>query len=493
VFAELAARTGREVVILDQRGTGRSRPLLTCGDAPVDAACAAASARRGAPVTAFGVDANADDVADLVRALGARRAHVWGQSFGSGLAIVLAHRHPGVLASLTLEAVDRPASATAGPRAFVAALRAVDAACARQRACLHRTGGNLYHRAVSAAAALAARPLATAAGPVDGDRFVLAVETLLEVARGSSQAPDLVGAAARGDAVVTGQLVLLAEGQPLPGGTFGTLMNAAMNCSEAATTPGAVRRANAGLPAAFGVLVRRAVEQYATTCTRIGRRQDRDAQARPRAGAPVLVVNGVLDPNTGLQAAELVARDFPRATLLRVAGSGHFPVIRGNSCTLPVLARFVVRPDKHPSAPCASAPPSLSAPPPPLTATRTGPVRVEDAAGAFTARGPVSWWSTGSGLFLSADGAAVSVARTAGTAQAALSDLLAALQLPADSPRTATPGGWIAVQVADPARGLTVAAVRAAPDGVRLLAVTAPPNLAAPANTLVVEPLLSAP
>src|SRR5919202_1872319 len=116
VFAELAARTGREVVILDQRGTGRSRPLLTCGDAPVDAACAAASARRGAPVTAFGVDANADDVADLVRALGARRAHVWGQSFGSGLAIVLAHRHPGVLASLTLEAVDRPASATASPR-----------------------------------------------------------------------------------------------------------------------------------------------------------------------------------------------------------------------------------------------------------------------------------------------------------------------------------------------------------------------------------------
>jgi hypothetical protein len=265
---------------------------------------------------------------------------------------------------------------------------------------------------------------------VTGDRFTLALETLLEVTRQATPAPDLVAAAARRDAVITGQLVQLAEGQPSPAGVLGSLMNASMNCSEAATTATAVRRANAGVPTAFGVLVRRTVEQYATTCSRIGRGQDRDAQARPTARVPVLVVQGALDPNTGLAAARLVAREFPRAPLVTVADSGHFPMVRGNPCTLDALARFVLRPSVRPTARCAARPPSLSAPLPTVAATRLGEAVVEDTTGAFAVRAPVTWWATGSGTFLSADGATVVLGRTVGRPEAALAALLAALELP---------------------------------------------------------------
>jgi len=490
VFAGLAARTGREVVILDQRGTGRSTPLLDCGERAVDRACVAELRKRGVRLADFGVDASADDVADLVGALGARRAHVWGQSFGSGLGIVLAHRHPGVLASLTLEAVDRPRSAITAPTAFTGALRALDVECSRQKACVRRTGGSLARRAAATAAALASRPLATPAGPVNGDRFTVALETLLEVTRGATPAPDLVAAGVRRDAVVMGQLVQLAEGQPSPAGVVGSLMNASMNCSEAATTAAAVRRANKGVPAAFGVLVRRTVEQYATTCSRIGRGQDRDAQARPTARTPVLVVQGALDPNTGLAAARQIAREFPRATLVTVADSGHFPMVRGNPCTQDAFARFVLRPGLRPTAPCAARPPSLSAPLPTVAATRLGPAVVEDATGAFAVHAPVTWWATGSGAFLSADGATVVLGRTAGRPAAALTALLSALGLPADLPRTPTPGGWTAVRVQDPAAGLVTVAVRQAPDGVRTLLAVAPATVAEAMDATVVEPLL---
>jgi hypothetical protein len=62
VFAGLAARTGREVVILDQRGTGRSTPLLDCGERAVDRPASPRLRKRGVRLADFGVDASADDV-----------------------------------------------------------------------------------------------------------------------------------------------------------------------------------------------------------------------------------------------------------------------------------------------------------------------------------------------------------------------------------------------------------------------------------------------
>jgi hypothetical protein len=66
--------------------------------------------------------------------------------------------------------------------------------------------------------------------------------------------------------------------------------------------------------------------------------------------------------------------------------------------------------------------------------------------------------------------------------------LLAALELPADLPRTTTVGGWTAVRVQDPAAGLVTVAVRPAPGGVRTLLAVAPATVAGAAAAKVVDP-----
>lgn len=54
------------------------------------------------PPDDLGMDGYADAVADLVAALGLDRPHVGGLSFGGGLAISVAHRHPELARSLVL-------------------------------------------------------------------------------------------------------------------------------------------------------------------------------------------------------------------------------------------------------------------------------------------------------------------------------------------------------------------------------------------------------
>ncbi len=115
--------SGRDVVVFDQRGTGRSGPEL-CPDlaraevriaaadleredgiaALIDAerACLAELAREGHRPADYDIDANVADIEDLRRALGYERWHVYGVSFGGALAQRLMLDHPRTVASAVL-------------------------------------------------------------------------------------------------------------------------------------------------------------------------------------------------------------------------------------------------------------------------------------------------------------------------------------------------------------------------------------------------------
>ena len=102
----MAMRQFGDVIALDQRGTGESKPNLKCGgniDLPMDAsatsesvvkeerdkakACADDWRAKGVDVSAFNTVESAGDINDLRKALGAKKVTLWGISYGTHLAL----------------------------------------------------------------------------------------------------------------------------------------------------------------------------------------------------------------------------------------------------------------------------------------------------------------------------------------------------------------------------------------------------------------------
>lgn len=117
----------RDVVLVDQRGTGDSKPNLTyfSGDlAPVEvwrdeesakrillAECAKAAAKfaaDGVDLSAYTTEAIADDVNDLRAALGAEKMSLLGFSYGTHLGLSIIRRHGGRIESAVLVGVEGP-------------------------------------------------------------------------------------------------------------------------------------------------------------------------------------------------------------------------------------------------------------------------------------------------------------------------------------------------------------------------------------------------
>jgi pimeloyl-ACP methyl ester carboxylesterase len=115
--------TGRDVVVFDQRATGRSEPRVCPRRGPGTAAiaradltrdetiaaaiadlrnCVAEMGREGLRARDLDIDANVADIEDLRQALGYTRWHVMGISFGGALAQRLMLSHPATVESAIL-------------------------------------------------------------------------------------------------------------------------------------------------------------------------------------------------------------------------------------------------------------------------------------------------------------------------------------------------------------------------------------------------------
>ena len=116
-----------DVVGIDQRGTGRSRPNLETQarfDLPLDRpgsvlewlpniiqtsrTTAAGFRARGIRLEAYNTRESADDVADVRRTLGYERLTLWGRSYGSHLALATVARHPQMVDRLVLVSPEGP-------------------------------------------------------------------------------------------------------------------------------------------------------------------------------------------------------------------------------------------------------------------------------------------------------------------------------------------------------------------------------------------------
>lgn len=356
-FARL--RRERDIVIVDQRGTGRSN-ALRCGsatdrDLEADTANFLAESRRCATTLAQRADlrqyTTSVAVRDLERvrqALGVAQWNLYGVSYGTRVAQHYLRRYPARTRSVILDGVVPPGLAL-GPDIALDSQAAFDrilARCARDPACSDRFGDSRSHferlqARLRTAPVSVTLPDPTSAEPV---RMAFGPAHLAGVLRLQSYASStasllplaLYEAAERDNFTTLAGLYLLSAS------SLGDSMAAGMHNSVVCTED---------LP----FVDESGVDRARLERTYIGVEQldalrdicsywprgplDADFRAPLRSDVPVLLLSGGDDPVTPPGNAVRAMRGLSRARHLELPGQGHGQI--GATCMDRVITRFV--------------------------------------------------------------------------------------------------------------------------------------------------------
>jgi pimeloyl-ACP methyl ester carboxylesterase len=354
-------RATRDIVFIDQRGTGLSGKLgcesrpehAAMTDAQLDAevrACIAASKANFAAYTT----ANAAHDLELVRrALGYGKVNVWGGSYGTRLGQAYARAYPASVRALVFDGVAAPEQVIpAGGRDGQAALDrlfeqcAQDAACGKAFPALRAEFDALAERVEAGGVRLALADPRTAQ-PLEftltGARFFATIHNILYSPADARRLPFLIHSAYRGrwEPFVARHNLSDDFGAD---NVSALLLHLAVVCAEDVPrfTP-ALMKSDAGQ------LTRPLAERIPGLCQAM-RVPAVPAVAAAPIDAPALLLSGALDPVTPPHRATSAARHMPRARHLIVANAGHGVSQLG--CAPRLLREFLDRPGAALDAAC---------------------------------------------------------------------------------------------------------------------------------------------
>jgi pimeloyl-ACP methyl ester carboxylesterase len=321
-------RAHRDIVLIDQRGTGGSH-ALTCAlpfSDPFDEMFPPAAVRRcraelskDADLTQYSTDAAVRDVDAVRAALGHERIDVSGLSYGTRFAQAYALAHPERVRAMALISTVPPDMRL--PQEFAADAQRVvdrlldecmsDAACAQAFPHVREEWGALRSR-------LARSPTKFDARSVVPGAFWEAFRGRLAVTELQRQIPWLIHALADGD---KGSALTLLHSEDPPFFATGLLLS--IECPEDTLHLSATERANNGAGTFLGNY--RVQRQYAA-CEAWGVPRRQSAYRKTKALAtPTLLVVGELDDVTPPDATERARRTLPNSHVVRIPLLGHFP------------------------------------------------------------------------------------------------------------------------------------------------------------------------
>jgi pimeloyl-ACP methyl ester carboxylesterase len=355
-------RATRDIVFIDQRGTGLSGKLEcdagadednSLSDDQVDAAMRSCIASSRAPFAAYTTANAARDIEQVRRALGYGRINLWGGSYGTRLAQVYARAYPDKVRALVLDAVAAPDQVIpAGGRDSQAALDKLFAQCDADAACrkaypkLRAEFDGLVAR-VGGAGLKLSLPDPRTAQPIDltmtSARLLGTVHGMLYAPADARRLPFLVHSAAQGrwqPFVARRNLVadFNAEGSPA------TLLHLAVVCAED------MPRYTPALAASDSAPLTRAITERLPGLCRAMNVPAVPAPPLTRIAAPALLLSGALDPVTPPHRAENAARSMDRAQLLTAPNAGHGVSQLG--CAPRLLRAFLDRPEQKLDGAC---------------------------------------------------------------------------------------------------------------------------------------------
>jgi pimeloyl-ACP methyl ester carboxylesterase len=357
-----ALREHRDIVLVDQRGTGASHPLdCALGEAPdellrswlamtVDAnlvrACRAALA-DSADLTQYGTATAMDDLDDVRSALGARQVNLVGVSYGTRAALTYLRRHPRAVRTLTLISVLPPweGARFGQPRYTDSALARLADACRAESRCrqafpafrteldelLSRLDSSPLHVAIHHAA-LHGEATVTLTRPVVAG----AIARMLYSSATSRYIPAMVHDLARGDAdtvALVWTLTARAMDRGLDAG-----MHLSVGCAEDILPWPPARSDSAAAGTLLGSMGMRSL--YAACGEWPRRVLEPDARAPVRSDVPALLVSGEDDPVTPPAYAEEVGAGLPQAVSVTVRGWAHAP---SPPCVVAMIGEMVER------------------------------------------------------------------------------------------------------------------------------------------------------
>lgn len=364
-------RATRDIVLIDQRGTGLSGRLdcparpeqETMIEAQLDKEmfdCIAA-ARQRVPLAAYTTANAARDIEQVRLALGYGKINVWGGSYGTRLGQVYARAYPASVRTLVLDGVAAPDQVIpAGGRDSQTALDNLFTTCAKDAACKQA-----YPNLRAEFAAVSARVdqgdvvIAMAdprtAAPVKitmtSERYLGTIHSILYSAPDTRRLPFLLHSAYLGRWEPFVARRNLANDFAADGSTA-ILLHLAVVCAE--DMP---RLTPALLASDAGMLTRTMVQRMPAMCKAI----DVPAaawQAPAMITAPALLFSGALDPVTPPHRAVEAAKHMAHARLIVVANAGHGVSQLG--CTPRLLRTFLDNPDQPLDASCLDEIPAPS-------------------------------------------------------------------------------------------------------------------------------------
>lgn len=345
-----AAFPTHDLLLVDQRGTGRSKPL-TCdglddGTLPIaqrfgtvfdtarTTACRAAHEAHADLSRFLTIDA-ANDLELLRQSIGYPRLALWGTSYGTRLAQTYARAYPEAVSALILDSpvpFDLAAPSTYG-QTLDDAYERFAALCDAQPECA-REYGDLRAHLKQAQSALAVQPatvlLDIDAGTVpvafDAGDLGYAVRGMLYRGAASSTLPGAVRAASGGDFRPLAE-AYAARIENFRG--FATALHFSIFCAED------VRFIPPTTTAASTLLTGRLLAEMVDAC--------RDWPMRPlppgfreplRTHTPTLILSGELDPVTPPEFGTAISAFLPNAVHRIFPGVGHgvFPAAYANEC-----------------------------------------------------------------------------------------------------------------------------------------------------------------
>lgn len=385
----------RDIVLIDQRGSGASRPLLDCDAygrarisgtrAGLDAAaqadlvaealagCADALHATGQDAADFNSAEIAADMDAVRQALGYDRMHFYGQSSGTFVAQNLMRDFPASLRSVILDG-PYPAALDFGTGQAAlkqASWQKVIDACAAEPACAAAHAG-FADRLDAIHAALLETPATltltdedlqryaeflTTPGedpprtlPLTAEMFSLAAFSALYTPGGLRSLPALPEAFAADPNTIKDAALFLLTYWPVQ-----QLAHFTVTCGDKA----GFDLEDVGLEQA-SPLIRDYVDfdtrQYAVACARLGLPRLPDRYHRMvESTVPTLILTGAFDAATPEALLDLILPGLPNATVARFGDGAHVQLTRSETCADQLMIDFVTNPEAKPDLACAQA------------------------------------------------------------------------------------------------------------------------------------------
>jgi pimeloyl-ACP methyl ester carboxylesterase len=377
----------RDLVLIDQRGTGHSQPSLRCpelepfdrpgtdpavGRAEADRAVVSAALACRDRLTAERVNLaaytsaeSAADINDLRLALGREQVNLYGVSYGTRLALTVMRDFPTAVRSAVLDS-PVPLQVDLYTGAFSGAQRALDLVfegCAADRACraaypdLRQTFYDLVARLNADPLPFTSQNAATGRSEpavLTGDDLVGALFDILYVTPAVPLVPAIIANVR--DGRLDSFLLLLR--QIAESGSISQAMYYSVQCGEEAPFGSASDRVAAertvrpelaqALRPVFG-------GRMQSICAAWPARRAAPVENEPvRSSIPTLILAGQHDPITPPAFAEVAATTLPNSTVVVFPGVAHGALLSTRTCPYDIMRAFLRNPTTRPNVECVA-------------------------------------------------------------------------------------------------------------------------------------------